>query len=59
MIISFFNPLPNYKILDWTKLKIIADVNINVNQMLKFDLGRVENIVGKGENAGTFPTMFS
>ena len=25
---------------------------MNVNQKLKFDLGRVKKIVGKGENAG-------
>ena len=35
-----------------------------INEMEKFLLGRVEDIVGKGENAGLpafspFPTMFS
>ena len=25
---------------------------MNVNQRLKFDLERIENVVGKGENAG-------
>ena len=44
--------LPNYKILDLSKLKAFADDNLNVNQKLKFALGRVENIVAKGENAG-------
>ena len=29
-----------------------ADDNLNVNEELKFGLGRAENIVGKGENAG-------
>ena len=29
-----------------------ADDKINVNQKLKFDLERIENIVGIGENAG-------
>ena len=29
-----------------------ADVKINVTEKLTFVLGRVENIVGKGENAG-------
>ena len=46
------NALSNDKILDCSKLKTSAYDKINVNQKLKFDLGRVENIVGKGENAG-------
>ena len=46
------NPLSNKKILDWSKLKAFADDKINVTQKLIFALGRVENIVGKGENAG-------
>ena len=33
-------------------MKVFADDKINVIQKLKFYLGRVENIVGKGENAG-------
>ena len=45
------NSLPNDKILDLSNLKGFADNNLNVNQKLKFALGRVENIVGKGENA--------
>ena len=58
-----FNPLPNGKILDQSKLKAFADDNLNVYQKLKFALGRVENIVGKGENAGyqhflLFPQCF-
>ena len=45
-------------------MKGFADNKIKVNQKLKFDLGKVKNIVGKGENAGKlafapFPTMFS
>ena len=48
---NWFNPLPNNKILDLSKLKAFADDRINVTQKLKFALGRVENIVGKGENA--------
>ena len=35
-----------------TKLKDFADDKTNVTQKLIFVLGRVENIVGKGENAG-------
>ena len=38
----------------WTlpKLKVFIDNNINEIENLKFVLGRVENIVRKGENAG-------
>ena len=58
-----YNFLPNDKILDWSKLKAFADDKINVNQKLKSDTGRVENIVKKGENAGNqhfllFPQCF-
>ena len=58
-----FNSLPNDKILDWSKLKALADDNINLAEKLKFVLERVENIVGKGENAGyqhflLFPQCF-
>ena len=38
--------------MDWSNLKASADNKLNVNEKLKFVLGRVENIVGKGENAG-------
>ena len=45
-------------------MKAFAGDKINVNQKLKFDMGRVESIVEKGENAdlpafSPFPTMFS
>ena len=40
------------KIFDRSKFKAFADNKINVTEKLKFVLGRVENIVGKGENAG-------
>ena len=33
-------------------MKTFADDEIKVTEKLKFDLRRVENIVGKGENAG-------
>ena len=57
------NSIPNDKILDWSKLKVFADDKISVNEKLKFGLERVENIVGKGENAGyqhffLFPQCF-
>ena len=58
-----FNALPNDKFLDWSKLKELADDKINVIEKWKFVLGMVENIVGKGENAGCqhfllFPQCF-
>ena len=40
------------KILALSKLKVFADDNFNVIQMVRFFFGRVENILGKGENAG-------
>ena len=53
----------NDKILDWSKFKVFADDKINVTEISKFVLGMVENIVGKGENAGyqhflLFPQCF-
>ena len=47
-----FNSLPNSKILDLSKLKEFADNNFRVAQMMLFSSDRVENTVGKGENAG-------
>ena len=60
---EYFNSLPNEKFLDWSKLKALADNKIKLAEKLKFVLGRVENIVGKGENAGyqhflLFPQCF-
>ena len=60
---NLFNSLPNDKILDQSELKAFADDKINVNKNLKFVFGQVENIVGKGENAGyqhflLFPQCF-
>ena len=43
--------LPNNKILDQFKLKAITDYTINTTQKLEFALAKVENFVGKGENA--------
>ena len=51
------NSLPSDKIFDWSKLKAFVDDTINVNEKFKFGLGKVENIVGKGENAG-YQMMF-
>ena len=50
--ILFSNSLPNDKTLDCSKLKAFADDNTYVSKKVKFVLGRVENIMGKGENAG-------
>ena len=62
-VVKTFNSLPHNKILDWSKLKAFADDKLNATEKLKFVLGRVENIVGKGENAGyqhflLFPQCF-
>ena len=50
---NVFNPLPDNKILDWSKLKAFADDKLNVTQMIISVFDRVENIVGKGEIACT------
>ena len=44
--------LPNDKIFDWSKLKAVADNKINSNKKSELVLGRVEPMVGKGEDAG-------
>ena len=46
------NYLSNDNLLGWSKFIGSADEKINVTQKLKFSMGRVESIVGKGENAG-------
>ena len=60
----FTNPLPNDKILALTNLKAFADNKFNIAEMIISVCDRVENIVGKGENAGyqhfsPFSTKFS
>ena len=50
--VNVFNSLPNDKFLDCSKFKGFADNKLDVAEKLQFVLGRVENIVGKGENAG-------
>ena len=52
------------KLFTFTKLKAFAGNNLNMNQKLKFALERVENTVGKGENAAyqhflLFPQCFN
>ena len=44
--------LPDDKILALYKFRAFADDNFNVPQMEQFLIGRVENIVVKGENSG-------
>ena len=44
--------LPFNKNLDSSKSKASVDANLNVAQMIELGFDRVENIVGKGENAG-------
>ena len=43
---------PNYKILTLFKLKAFTDDKLDVTPKLKFGMGKVENILGNGENAG-------
>ena len=51
--------LPNDKILDLTKLKAFADDNLNIAKMTVYLLDRVENTLGKGENAVYQHFLFS
>ena len=58
-----FNSLPNDKVLDRPNLTDLADDKINAGNVTNFVMVRVENIVGKGENAGyqhflLFPQCF-
>ena len=62
-IYKMFNPLPHDKIFEVTKLKVFADDKWNVAAMTIFLFDKVENTVGKGENAGNqhfllFPQCF-
>ena len=52
-----------YEILDWSVLKTFADDEIKATKKIEFVLERVENIMGKEENAGyqhflLFPQSF-
>ena len=46
-----FNPLPDDKMLDWSKLKQFADNNFKFDENCRMFCKRVENTVGKGEIA--------
>ena len=48
------NSLRNDKTLDWSKLNAPADDKIKVLKLMIPDFDRVENIVGKGENAVSY-----
>ena len=52
MIPQCFNPLPDDKKLALSKLKAVADAELNVIQNNKNVFHKIENIVGRGENAG-------
>ena len=56
-ILSSGNGLIDNKILALSKLKAFADDNFNVAEVVKFLLGRIENIVGRGENTGYQPFL--
>ena len=58
-MVNWVNPLPNDKILEKSILKAFADDKTNVTEKLKLVLGSIENIVGKGENAGSQLFFFS
>ena len=47
----FNKPLPNDKITDQSRLKTIGDSNLTVGQMVQSPFDRLENMVGKVENA--------
>ena len=57
------NSLPNNNILDLTKLKAFAGNELNMSKLAISFFDKVENTVGKGENAGhqhflLFPQWF-
>ena len=49
---QLFNPLPNDRNFDVTKLKAFADNKFSVVRKMVSLSDRVENTVRKGENAG-------
>ena len=51
--------LPDDKIIDLPKLKALTDDKLNVAQMLELFFNRLENILGKGENANNQHFLFS
>ena len=59
MHINRINSLQNDNILGWTKLKAFANDKLNIAEMIISLLGRIENIVGKGENVIASIFLFS
>ena len=57
--VRVLNSLPQDQMLDWSKMKTLADDKINANENLEFGLGRVENIMGNGENTSHQHFFFS
>ena len=58
-----FNPFKNGNVLVESKLKAFEDNKFNMARVMRFIVDRVENIVGKEENAGyqhflLFPQCF-
>ena len=53
------NFCPLFKILDQSNLKAFADDKLKVIQIAEFVLDRIENIVGKEEDAGYQDFFFS
>ena len=59
----YVNPLPNDNFLERSKLKAYADNKLNTAKMTILLCDRLENTLGKGENAGyqhflLFPKCF-
>ena len=50
--LSFGKGLTSNKILDWSKLKTLADDKLNKAHIMMYESDRVVNIVKNGENAG-------
>ena len=57
LTIPSFNSVPNGRNVAQSKLKACADDKSNVAKMMISLSDRIENIVGKGENAG-YPHFF-
>ena len=49
---EFIYNLPNNKMLDLFEFKTLADDNFNGAEMVSLVCNRVENVMGKGDNAG-------
>ena len=52
------NTVLHDKFSDRSKSKTLTDEKIDVTEKFNFDLGRVENLLGKGEKAGYQHNIF-